>query len=198
MSSTNGDQLERLALEAEAAWQELNDRVEAGSGGVVGALLHADYRTAVPVLTALRPLATSFLEFGSGVGGMTILADLLGFEAAGIEHDGWLCDRARELAESFASKAQFAEGSYVPDALRDSTTWSDPDFHTVLDAEPGYAELGAELDEFDLIYAYSWPGEEEFVHEIVRSCARSGALFLTYGSVEGYRLFRDGVNQEWN
>ena len=56
----------------------------------------------------------------------------------------------------------------------------------------GYDELELELDDFDLIYAYPWPGEEDWLYELVRRHARPGALLLTYDVSEGFRLARDG------
>ena len=47
----------------------------------------ADHADAIPVLRASAGEAHTFLELGSGTGVITILADLLGFEAVGIELD---------------------------------------------------------------------------------------------------------------
>ena len=65
----------------------------------------------------------SFVELGSGAGVVTILADLLGFDAYGIELDPWLVDAAARLAASVGSGAEFVAGSFVPPGLRETVDW---------------------------------------------------------------------------
>ena len=50
--------------------------------------------------------------------------------------------------------------------------------------------LGAGPEEFDLIYAYPWPDEEEVVAETFEARARLGALLLTYHGECGMWLRR--------
>ena len=57
----------------------------------------------------------------------------------------------------------------------------------------GYDELGLELVDFDLVYAFPWPGEEDWLRELVKRHARPGALLLTCDGGEGFHHFRDGV-----
>lgn len=153
--------------------------------------VHADWAGALPVLRALRPRADSFLEFGSGLGVITILADLLGYDAYGIELDPWLHARSQDLADASASGAVFAHGSFVPDACRDSLH-ENADFLTVREGEAAYRDLGLDLADFDLVYAFPWPGEEERFLEMVRTCGRRDALLLLYGASDGYQLFQRG------
>ncbi len=179
--------LTSLFAAGEAAWQTF---LHARPG--FHTYVHADWAAAVPVLTALRARADSFLEFGSGLGVITILADLLGFDACGIELDPWLYARSLELADGAASRASFALGSYVPEAARDTAGNEDADFLTVREGEPAYDELGMELDEFDLVYAFPWPGEEERLLDLMNTCGRRDALLLTYGATDGYQLYQRG------
>lgn len=155
-------------------------------------VIPCDHAGAYQELRRLTPHATSFLELGSATGVVTILADLLGFEACGIELEPWLVERSSELARRFQSGASFAQGSFVPAAYRDEVEELSVDFLTPTEGACGYDELELELDDFDLIYAYPWPGEEDWMQELVRRHARPGALLLTYDVREGFRLARDG------
>ena len=54
----------------------------------------------------------------------------------------------------------------------------------------GYEELHLEPDDFDVIFAYPWPGEEQVIFDLFADCAAVGALLLTYHGQEGVRLQR--------
>jgi len=55
----------------------------------------ADYAAVLDVLVPLREPRRRFLEWGSATGVITIMADLLGFDACGIELDSSLVVEAR-------------------------------------------------------------------------------------------------------
>ena len=59
-------------------------------------------------------MGLKFLEWGSASGVITIMADMLGFEAYGIELDESLVNTSRTLATTFESNARFAAGSFLP------------------------------------------------------------------------------------
>ena len=69
-------------------------------------------------LLEIRDRGGRFLELGSATGVVTIMADLLGFHASGIEIAPELVTEARQLAESYGSDAHFATGSYLPSGYR--------------------------------------------------------------------------------
>ncbi len=52
------------------------------------------------------------------------------------------------------------------------------------------ADLDLEPEDFDLVYAYPWPGEEKVIFDLFESCASVGALLLTFHSQDGLRLQR--------
>ncbi|MBK9129928.1 MAG: hypothetical protein IPM13_19440 [Phycisphaerales bacterium] len=79
----------------------------------------------------------------------------------------------------------------MPDACRDSRH-ENADFLTVREGEAAYRELGLDLADFDLVYAFPWPGEEERFLEMVRVCGRRDTLLLIYGASDGYQLFERG------
>lgn len=143
-------------------------------------------------LRKLRSRATTFVEFGSAAGVVTILADLLGFEAYGIEIEPWLVDRSAGLAEEFDSKAVFAEGTFVAPEYQDDIELLSADSHNPTSGANAFEELGMDLEDFDLIFAYPWPGDEEWLQTLVDRHARPGALLLTYDVTEGFQLTSAG------
>ena len=52
-------------------------------------------------------------------------------------------------------------------------------------------EVDVEIDEFELIFSYPWPGEEELYFDIFEQYASEGSYLLTYhGACEGIQLHR--------
>lgn len=147
-----------------------------------------DYSDAYEALRGLVGRAHSFVELGSGSGVVTILADLLGLEACGIEAEPWLVERSRQIAEEFDSGAVFAEGTFVPlEYEEEIINLSDESLTPMIGAD-GFEELGIELSEFDLVFAYPWPGDEEWLFELIRRYARNDVLLLTYGNRDGFHV----------
>lgn len=146
-----------------------------------------DARGAYETLRDLRANAATFVELGSGAGIVTVMADLLGFEAYGIELEPWLVQRSTDIALDFDSGAVFAEGSFVPADYREEIELLASDRITLTDGACGFEELGLELSDFDCVFAYPWPGEEEWLLELVRRYGRADALLVTYDVAEGFR-----------
>lgn len=184
----HGEDFEALFRAGDEAWQLFRER----RGAAFHAFVPADYPMALEVLRSLRRRADSFLELGSGVGVITILAAQLGYDASGIEIDPWLVEQADDLADEFGAEASFAAGTFVPAEFQDVVDRQQTELPSILDGDCGYQALGRDLDEFDLVYAFYWPGLEELFFELMERHGRAGALFLTYGGLEGYRLWRDG------
>lgn len=152
----------------------------------------SDYEQVWHALTALlrqQPDARRLLDWGSGFGVVPGLGALLGLDANGIEIDGELVAHARELLAGQQVHATIAQGSFVPDAFVDAR-FDDLETRTVLGQSDAYAELGRDLDEFDLVFAYPWPTEEDLYCEIFRRCADYGAVLLTWSLQEGARAYR--------
>lgn len=145
----------------------------------------ADYDTVLADLLSIRGRGGRFLELGSATGVIAIMADLLGFEAYGIEIAPELVAEARGLAQRFESGARFATGSYLPTGYRFESATGDTRMGTVGISEPAYAELRYELADFDWVYAYPWPGETEVLRDVMRRCAAPGAQLLLHGYAGG-------------
>ena len=136
-----------------------------------------------------------FVEWGSGFGVVTCIASLFGFDAVGIEIEGELVEEAEALAEDHAFEVEFVRGTYVPEGgdevldahaseLDREVTW------LRCDGQDAYELLGLDADDFDVVFAYPWPGEEEVVFDLFAEYASVGALLLTHHGEEGMRLQR--------
>jgi len=137
-----------------------------------------DYGLIQRALVPLRERGRRFLEWGSATGVVTIIADLLGFEACGIELDADLVEVARELAAEHGSGARFAAGSFIPAGYRWQPADGDARLGTIGEGSPAYEELGLELDQFDVVYGYPWAGERPMMIDLFRHRGRRGARLL--------------------
>jgi len=75
----------------------------------------AEYDRVLVALAALRQPGMRFLEGGSATGIIAVMADLMGYEAYGIELDEGLIDIAVTMAGRYGSRARFALGSFLPE-----------------------------------------------------------------------------------
>lgn len=131
-----------------------------------------------------------FCELGSGFGVAAMLASIQSMESIGIEVEQELVDQASDLAESWALSARFYCGSFVPSELIGRLESSPELNHVALHEGDVYGEIGLELDDFDLFFAFPWPDEQPFFDELFLAAAADGALLLTYHGREGMRLSR--------
>lgn len=180
--------LHALAEEGREIWDRFDMEVRQND---FHPFVAADYENVLQALMALRAPGQRFLEWGSATGIITIMADLLGFEAYGIELDARLVDTARELAAKHGSGARFAAGSFLPSGYRYRPRHGDGRLGTIGDGVSGYRELGVPLDDFDLVYAYPWGGEEPMMLDLMKSYGgRDARLLLLTGSE--VRVYRGG------
>ncbi|HEX5870308.1 MAG TPA: hypothetical protein VFY65_07835 [Longimicrobium sp.] len=152
----------------------------------------ADYERVLQTLLPLRAPGLRFLEWGSAMGVIAIMADMLGFEAYGIELDPQLVEIARGLATRFDSGAQFVAGSFVPSGYRWKSRTGDDRIGTIGYGRSGYPELKHPLEDFDVVFAYPWSGEEPMMLDLMRSYGASGARLVLHGGPQGARVYRDG------
>jgi hypothetical protein len=198
MTTTTADALtreqrERLAdliAEGQRVWKKFDAEVRSLEWHP---FIPADYEAILRQLIPLRDPGARFLELGSATGVIAIMADMLGFEAYGIELDEQLVDIARGLATKFGSGARFAAGTFLPDDYHWASEDGDERLGTIGDGVAAYAELGHSLDEFDYIFQYPWGGEEPIIQHLVRTRAPTARLLLNGGG--GIRIFRGGVLQ---
>lgn len=131
-----------------------------------------------------------FCEWGSGFGVVACLASLLDFDAIGIEIEEELVDEANRLADAFGLPVEFLCGSYLPKGcelaaqLGNGSSWLKTD-----ECDAG-AEFGLEPCDFDVIFAYPWPDDEEATAKLFERHARRGAVFASYHGGDDFRLKR--------
>ncbi|MCA9213307.1 MAG: hypothetical protein KDB27_09595 [Planctomycetales bacterium] len=137
----------------------------------------------------------SFCEWGSGFGTVTCLAAALGLKAFGIELEARLINASRQLATDFNLPAQFVRGSFVPTKKR---SMADEAFQDTMGIYPwlksqsgdAYQQLGRQLNSFDIVFAYPWPGEEYFVQQLFSETATRGSLLLMYHDDSSFTILK--------
>ncbi|MCH8840515.1 MAG: class I SAM-dependent methyltransferase [Planctomycetes bacterium] len=153
------------------------------------------YRSLRAITEANLAPGTSLCEWGSGFGVVASLAAMLEFKVCGIEIEGVLVDASRRLADDFGLPVEFVHGSFVPsgaeayveEAYADNNAES---LSLVTDADDAYDELGLNLDDFDVVFAYPWPGEERLIENLFEKYAAEGTLLLMYNKGSFVRLRR--------
>jgi hypothetical protein len=152
----------------------------------------ADYEVVRAALLPLRAPGRRFLEWGSASGVITIMADLMGFDACGIELDASLVATARALATRHGSRARFAAGSFLPAGYE----WRSPDGDTrtgtLGEGPSGYLQLGRALADFDVVFGYPWDGEKSVMQDVMQRYGRRDALLLLHDTNAGVRAYRGG------
>ena len=138
---------------------------------------------------------TSLCEWGSGFGVVASLASMLEFMAYGIEIEQDLVDASRRLADDFGLPVEFVQGSFIPSGGESCAEEAYADNNAayswlITDADDGYEELKLDPDEFDVVFAYPWPGEEYLITSLFEKYAAEGALLLTYDYPETVCLRR--------
>lgn len=151
----------------------------------------ADYPVVLEALIAERRPGARFLEWGSATGVVTIMADLLGFDAYGIEIDADLVAQARALAGRTGSTASFTAGSFVPAGYTWKNRGGDGRLGTIADGDSGYLQLGMSLSDFDVVFGYPWTGEEAVMLDLMKTHGhRDGTLLVQ--TEAGIRIYRAG------
>jgi len=131
-----------------------------------------------------------FCELGSGFGVVTMLASMAGMEAIGIEIEQVLVDECTEFCEQRGIAAAFHCGSFIP---RNSLAGIEFDREIQnVSTEEGdvYREVGLAMSDFDLFFAFPWPGEHVFFEQVIENSASVGSLLLTYRGRDGMHLTR--------
>ena len=144
----------------------------------------ADYDVVLASLLSVASPGLKFLEWGSATGVIAVLADILGFEAYGIELDEYLVREARELTLRQGSRVRFATGSFLPTGYSWGRRSGDGRLGTIGEGSSGYLELGIPLDDFDVVFAYPWSGEEPIMLDLMAEYGRSDALLLLHSGTE--------------
>jgi hypothetical protein len=194
IGSAGGDRpleqrLDALCAEGWALFDEFDRRVRDRE---FHSFVAADYEQVRAALVRFASPGARFLEWGSATGVITIMADLLGFKAFGIEIDATLVRSAERLATRFESQARFVTGSFLPAGYRWRSPVANEFSATTGEGASGYLELGMALDDFDVVFGYPWSGEAPMMLDLMRQFGRPDALLLMHDTTAGVRAYRRG------
>jgi hypothetical protein len=184
---------QHLRIELGTLWDEVDDlwqRSQVADG--FHAYVSADYDAVFRSLLQLRGKASSFLEWGSGLGLVTIMASRLGFEAYGIENEPELVGHSHTFAQRYAPAARFVCGNFFPSEFEWHANDGEIEVRTALHGAAAYGQMGRELRDFDLVYAYPWPEEHQLYQNVMRKHGGFDSLLLTYDVRRGMELHRCG------
>lgn len=131
-----------------------------------------------------------FCEWGSGAGVVACLAGMVGFDACGIEFDADLVTLSKGLARDYRLKVGFYRGNLVPHGGQRIAEQVDEFEWLAVGGPDPYDQMDLDIDDFDVIFAYPWPGEQRVLEQMFDRFAADGALLMTYNGTEGIRLFR--------
>jgi hypothetical protein len=85
---------------------------------------------------------------------------------------------------------EFVHGSYVPDGHESEHDFDESHVMTLEQGHAAYEELGLDPDDFDCIFAYPWPGEDDVVTAVFDRYASRGALLMTFHGQDGMLIRR--------
>lgn len=175
---------------------EANDRIEAfmlADQKVIENFVTCDFHLVARTLRWIEDnhllAGNRFCELGSGFGIVAMLAADQGMESVGIEIESVLVEQSNDLAGDVGVAAKFFFGSFVPRGAAISEQDSDVQ-NVVTEEDDVYEEIGLAMDDFDMCFAFPWPGEHTFFEAVFDACAADGSLLLTYRGREGMHLVR--------
>ncbi len=147
------------------------------------------YRT-LASLMAQDSDARVLCEWGSGFGVVAGLAAMLGYDVHGIEINPDLVAESRVLLEDHELNARILHGTFVPDDYANNARLQDHETTTVFSGASADDEVDVDIDEFDIIFAYPWPTEEDQYCDMFAKFADYHAILVTYSGIEGMRVYR--------
>lgn len=181
--------LTALCAEGWALWDRFEEEVRVKR---FHPFVAAEYDAVLNALMPHRGPNLRFLEWGAATGVITIIADLLGFEAYGIELEPDLVETARALAAKFDSRARFVNGSFLPTGYVWRSRDGDSRTGTLGTGESGYRLLGYGLDDFDVVFGYPWDGEQDLMLDLMNRYGRPDATLLINHVIDGVVAYRGG------
>jgi len=185
-----------------AQWvQEARQRIEAFQDvwdrPLVEQFVAADYELVYQSLAWTREnvpmIGNRFLEWGCGFAVISALASSLGFDTVGIEAEKELLRQARDLLRRWDLNLHLHQdlvhGNFLPPGAE--MLAEDPTLPSLgHEVACGYQQLGLDVDDFAIIYAYPWPGEDDFHEAVFDRYAAPGALMMQFLGPHDVRLWR--------
>jgi hypothetical protein len=113
----------------------------------------------------------------------------LGFDVIGIESEWDLLQEGKLTARQWSVPVELIHGNFLPDGAESLA--EDPGLPSLGHAVPSaYELLGLDLDDFAIVYAYPWPGEDDFHEAVFDRFAAAGAMLLLFCGPNDIRLWR--------
>lgn len=181
--------LTALCAEGWALWDRFDEEVRRKH---FHPFVAANYDDVLDALMQYRGTGLRFLEWGSATGVITIIADLLGFDAYGVELEPSLVATARVLATKYESRARFVAGSFLPSGYEWRSKDGDNRIGTLGVGPSAYRELGYALDDFDVVFGYPWDGEQDLMLDLMNRYGRADAILLVNHVTDGVLAYRGG------
>lgn len=130
-----------------------------------------------------------FIEWGCGFAVVSAMASRLGLDSIGVEAEPDLLDQGRRTIANWNVAAELVQGNFLPPGAESLT--DDPTLPSVgHEAACAYSQLGLDLDDFAIVYAYPWPGEDDFHEAVFDHYASQGALLMLFCGPNDVRLWR--------
>ena len=130
-----------------------------------------------------------FLEWGCGFAVVSALASELDLDVIGIEAEPDLIAQGRKTIARWDADVELVHGNFLPPGSESMAT--DPALpslgHPVASV---YDELGLDVDDFAIVYAYPWPGEDDFHEAVFHRYAAAGSLLMLFCGPNDVRLWR--------
>lgn len=192
----------RLPRDVEQFLDESNERIRVWVEDLkiqVRGFVPSDFDVVFHSLQAVadQNLATGdvFCEWGSGFGVVAMMASMLEFQSYGIEIDRGLVDCSRQLADDYDIPVDFVTGSFVPPGAEElvEENFAGSEWWLTSTSDDAYEKLGLQISDFDVVYAFPWPGEQHVLAALFEEYAAVGALLLTLDQLEGVTVQRKVV-----
>lgn len=131
-----------------------------------------------------------FCEWGSGFGVAACLAAMTGWKATGIEINASLVDASQQLAADFGLNVEFHCDSFIPQGSEHCFDEIEAAGWLTTHAGSIREETGISPENFDAIFVYPWPGEEQVMESLFERHAAVGSLLMTFAGREDLVLHR--------
>lgn len=147
------------------------------------------FQTLVSVLQSQRLIGRRFLEWGCGFAVVSAIAAHLDLDAIGIESEEELLAEGRKTIQQWDVPVELVHGNFLPPGAESLA--DDPTVPSLgHDVPCGYDQIGLDLDDFAIVYAYPWPGEDDFHEAVFDRYAARGALLMLFCGPNDVRVSR--------
>lgn len=183
-------EIKSLIIDAQQRIEAFQDRWEKTK---IEQFVAADYQLVYQTLRWLKEsqplIGNHFLEWGCGFAVVGALASTMGFDAIGIEAESVLLDQGRETIGNWNAPVELVLGNFLPKHA-ESLAY-DPTLPSLgHQGDNAYEILQMELEDFAIVYAYPWPGEDDFHEAVFEQYAAPGAVLVLFCGPNEIRVWR--------